>query len=73
MPKLDTHPSLPSDDSAVYEGRRLILNRIDQEWGCDAIVAEFYNFPEYCDTPEWEPFSHRCYDHTPGVMHSWDM
>jgi hypothetical protein len=24
-------PPLPYDDSAVYEGRRLILNRIDEE------------------------------------------
>jgi hypothetical protein len=70
-----TDPPLPDDDSAVYEGRRLILNRIDQEWGCDAVVAygTRLNITVYCGTPEWEPFSHRCYDHTPGVMHSWDM
>jgi hypothetical protein len=70
---MDTMQYLPDDDSAVYEGRRLILNRIDQEWGCDARISFLKDGPEYCGVPEWEPFSNRCYDHTPGVMHSWDM
>jgi hypothetical protein len=34
-----TDPPLPYDDSAVYEGRRLILNRIDQEWPCNKIIG----------------------------------
>jgi hypothetical protein len=62
-------PPLPYDDSAVYEGRRLILNRIDQEWPCSAII---YDGPlhalvkEYCGLPEHDPFTEKCWDHGPG-------
>lgn len=73
VPYYDVPGYLPDDDAAVYWGRRTVLNRIDQEWGCDAVLISSDPSPEYCGEPEWEPFSHRCYDHTPGVMHSWDM
>jgi hypothetical protein len=33
-------PPLPYDDSAVYEGHRLILNRIDEEWPCRAQLPD---------------------------------
>lgn len=60
-----------ADDFTIQEGRRLILNRIDEEWGCDQVVWMDSNAgPVYCGLPEWEPFSRRCYDHTPGNMTS---
>jgi hypothetical protein len=67
-----TDPPLPYDDSAVYEGRRLILNRIDQEWPCNVIIAISYGGPfnerekEYCDMPEHDPFTEKCWYHGPG-------
>ena len=71
MPTVDTQPYLPDDDSAVYEGRRLVLNRIDQEWGCDVVVMSYGGWnlgepTEYCGLPEHDPFTNRCWDHTPG-------
>lgn len=68
---LDTQPYLPDDDSAVYEGRRLVLNRIDQEYGCDAIIHDgpLHELVEmYCGLPEHDPFGNRCWDHTPGNL-----
>ena len=67
----DTMPSLPDDDSAVYEGRRLILNRVDEEVGCTVIVSShcgggFGEVPEYCEQPEHDPFTERCWYHGPG-------
>lgn len=65
MPK-DTHAVLPEDDSAVYEGRRNVLNRIDQEWQCDHVIAEAGSdgfYPVYCEMPEHDPFTARCWDH----------
>jgi len=68
----DTQPYLPDDDSAVYEGRRLVLNRIDQEYGCDEVIGiSFGTKPhgiEYCGLPEHDPFTNRCWDHTSGHM-----
>ena len=63
-------PPLPDDDSAVYEGRRLVLNRIDQAWGCDAILSASYDHPdiEYCGLPEHDPFTGKCWDHGPGPL-----
>jgi len=71
MPTVDTQPYLPDDDSAVYEGRRKVLNRIDQEWTCDQIIGRQFTGdrtwgPEYCGLPEHDPFTNRCWDHTPG-------
>ena len=71
MPRYDTQPYLPEDDSTVYEGRRLVLNRIDQGWTCDAII---YDGPlhtlveQYCGLPEHDPFTNRCWDHTPDNL-----
>jgi len=67
MPTVDTQPYLPDDDSAVYEGRRKVLNRIDQEWQCDwtECVNPFTGYT-YCEAPEHDPFTNRCWDHTPG-------
>ena len=64
---------LPDDDSAVYEGRRRILNRIDEgaEYGCSHIIYDgpLHELqPEYCELPEHDPFTDRCWDHTPGNM-----
>ena len=72
---LDNHSYLPSDDHNVYEGRRRILNRIDQGWGCDAIVNATFDHPqiEYCGLPEHDPFTNRCYEHTPGNLTSGHM
>lgn len=64
----DTLPYLPEDDSAVYEGRRLVLNRIGQEWECDFIIMEEEGSPIYCGFPEHDPFTNRCWDHTSGHM-----
>jgi len=74
--KHDVPGYLPDDDSAVYEGRRLILNRIDQEYGCDCIIARAIADPtqyEYCGLPEHDPFTDRCWDHTPGNLSSGHM
>lgn len=62
----DTQQCLPEDDSAVYEGRRLVLNRIDQEYGCDKVITynNYFNGSEYCGLPEHDPFTNRCRDHT---------
>lgn len=70
---LDTQPCLPDDDSAVYEGRRKVLNRIDQEYGgCDYVVDsdDYYGhrIVEYCGLPEHDLFTNRCWDHTPGNL-----
>lgn len=60
---------LPDDDSAVYAGRVEVLNRIDQEYGCDEIIDMDRNFPYgnlepvYCGLPEHDPFTNRCYHH----------
>jgi hypothetical protein len=61
-------PPLPYDDSAVYEGRRLILNRIDQEWQCDEIIgtSHIFHVPDYCGLPEHDPFTEKCWYHGPG-------
>lgn len=71
MPQ-DCHAVLPDDDHAVYEGRRKVLNRIDEsaEYGCSHIVWENTDGPEYCGLPEHDPFTDRCWDHTPGNMTS---
>jgi len=58
-----TDPPLPYDDSAVYEGRRLILNRIDQEWPCNAQLPD-----GLCELPEHDPFTERCWYHGPGSL-----
>lgn len=60
---LDIQPYLPDDDSAVYKGRRFILNRINQEWGCDAFIRTDHAEYEYCGMPEHDPFTNRCYHH----------
>ena len=73
MQHQDTHPALPDDDSAVYEGRRLVLNRIDQEWGCDAVIYDGPLVPEHCGLPEHDPFTSRCWDHAPGNLTSGHM
>lgn len=54
-------PPLPDDDSSVYEGRRIILNRIDQEHGCRAQLPD-----GFCDLAEHDPFTERCWYHGPG-------
>jgi hypothetical protein len=64
-----TDPPLPYDDSAVYEGRRLILNRIDQ-WP-DSPVPHA-QLPDnlmrvgLCGLPEHDPFTEKCWYHGPG-------
>jgi len=71
---MDSQSALPSDDSAVYEGRRKVLNRIDQEWGCVHLVMDSPEAgPDYCGLPEHDPFTNRCWDHTPGNLPSGHM
>lgn len=51
-----------------------ILNRIDQGYECDEIVDMDRNFPYgylemvYCGLPEHDPFTNRCWYHTPGNL-----
>jgi hypothetical protein len=71
-------PDIPYIDDVLIEGpegwKIRVLNRIDEEYGCDVSIDRDCNgVTVFCEIPEWEPFSNRCYDHTPGVMHSWDM
>jgi hypothetical protein len=56
-------PPLPYDDSAVYVGRRRILNRIDQEWPCRAQLPD-----GLCGLPEHDPFTEKCWYHGPGIL-----
>lgn len=69
----------PTDDYAIERAHTDALNRIDQEYGCDAIVNVAFDHPqcleimEYCGLPEYDPFSNRCWDHTPGNLTSGHM
>lgn len=52
----------------VEESEKIeVLNRIDQEYPCNYIVWVNKDGPEYCEIPEWDPFSNRCFAHTPGT------
>lgn len=59
------------EDYLIEHWKRSILNRIDQEWTCDAIIGRNYlvsGIPVYCGLPEHDPFTNRCRDHTAGHM-----
>ncbi len=76
MTAVQSDPDVWPDDEYELDLYRIeILNRIDEAVGCT--VRLDYGLrssePHYCGIPEWEPFSLKCYDHTPGVMRSWDM
>jgi hypothetical protein len=62
----------PNDDFVIEHWKRNILNRIDREWGCSFVYMVDQDGTHHCEWPEHDPFSNRCYDHTPGVMHSWE-
>ena len=70
---------LPSDDYTLVSQEIEYLNRISQEWTCDEIVGMDRNFfygnlePVYCELPEHDPFTNRCWDHTPGNLTSGHM
>lgn len=56
----------PEDDYQIQRKRIEYLNRMDDPEGCSAVVAETKDGPEYCELPEHDPFSHRCYEHAYG-------
>jgi len=57
----------PDDDKYIEQWKITMLNRIDQEWGCDFIIGTtytmFHNVVEYCGLPEHDPFTDRCWSH----------
>lgn len=57
----------PEDDCRLQVKRTEILNRIDQEYGCDFILCPhgdgMWTPTEYCGLPEHDPFTNRCYHH----------
>lgn len=56
----------PTDDHNRTMGEIEVLNRIDQEYGCDRIIGySQWSGNEYCGIPEWDPFSGRCAEHSP--------
>jgi hypothetical protein len=66
---------LPEDDHSLYTQQIAYLNRIDQEWTCDHQLSwnGEWGVPEYCGLPEHDPFTNRCWDHTPGNLTSGHM
>ena len=71
LPMYDVNSDwFPNDDYWIEKWKTSILNRMDREWGCDAIVdmsePGLFGFPIYCGVPEWDPFTNRCWDHTTG-------
>ena len=73
LPPYDVNSdSYPNDDYYIEQWKRTILNRIDREHGCDAIVNVAFDHPqmlevrEYCGLPEHDPFTNRCWDHGAG-------
>lgn len=69
-PKYDVNTdSYPDDDYYIEQWKRTMLNRIDQESGCVHLVMESPEAgPDYCGLPEHDPFTNRCWDHTPGNL-----
>jgi hypothetical protein len=69
--KLNDPDLWPDDDKTTEDHKIAYLNRIDQEWGCAAILyypADPYGQHTYCGMPEHDPFTNRCRDHTPGNL-----
>jgi hypothetical protein len=65
---------LPNDDYTLVSQEIGYLNRIDQEWLCVHLVMDSYESgPDYCGLPEHDPFTNRCWDHTPDNLSSWHM
>lgn len=73
----DQYPDSPVTFLPLTENEKVkILNRIDQEWGCDEIIHDDEYYASgygYCGTPEHDPFTNRCWDHTPGNLTSGHM
>ena len=64
----------PTDDHDRTMGEIKVLNRIDQEWLCTKYLGIFDDCqPDYCSLPEHDPFTNRCWDHTPGNLTSGHM
>lgn len=61
--------ALPDDDSSVYEGRRRVLNMMDDPGMCTHIVSEDYDtgIQTPCGEDEWNPGTGLCAYHDPGV------
>lgn len=62
---------LPEDDHDLVSQEIAYLNRIDQVWTCDAIIHDgplYALVEQYCGLPEHDPFTARCWDHTPGNL-----
>jgi hypothetical protein len=75
FPAGNEYPDWPTDEYALEQWKISMLNRIDQEWGCDVILNkdEIFYPAEYCECPEHDPFTNRCWDHTPGNLSSGHM
>lgn len=58
----------PDDDMYIERWKVTMLNRIDQEYGCDMIIGFSIDGTEYCGLPEHDPFTNRCWDHPPGNL-----
>lgn len=71
----DEYPDSPVTFLPLTEKEKVdTLNRIDQEWQCNHLVMDSHESgPDYCALPEWDPFTNRCWDHTPGNLTSGHM
>lgn len=68
MPYDVNSDSFPNDDYYIEQWKRTILNRIDREWTCDEIIHDDEYYASgygYCGVREHDPFTDRCWDHTP--------